>query len=68
MMTNFFDMIGQIFNFIGDFLMMFVNFFVAIARAMIYVNTVLTYMPGYIKIFITLFISISIVLMILNRG
>lgn len=67
-MTNFFDMIGQIFNFIGDMLMMFVQFFVSIGRALLYVNTVMTFIPGYIKLFMTLFISISIVLLILNRG
>ena len=67
-MTNFFDMIGQIFNFFGDFLMMFVQFFISIGRAVVYVSNVISFLPDYLKIFIPLFIAVSIVLLVLNRG
>lgn len=67
-MSNFFEAISKLFEFIAGPLGMLSEVFVTIGKGFVYMTAAVSYLPDYILPIASMIIAIAIVLNIFNRG
>lgn len=67
-MSGLFDTLSNIANFFSDAIELITSFFKIAVNGLTYLTGSVSYVPEYLRQYIMLFIGISIVLLIINRG
>nr|WP_303038095.1 hypothetical protein [Enterocloster clostridioformis] len=71
-MFNFFqsiaDTIGMIIDYVISLIQMVLFFITSIPKAVAYIGAIVLYLPVFLRAFVLLFISIAVILQIMNKG
>lgn len=67
-MSGLFDTLSNIANFFSDAIELITSFFRVAVNGLTYLTGSVSYLPSYVRDYIFLFIGISIVLLVINRG
>ena len=62
------DLITTIVGYVVDFFTSLIVVVVRAVQAMVYVVTVVGYLPAYVKVFILAMIGVSLILFFINKG
>lgn len=67
-MFDFFEVLGGFVDTILDAVELITRYFELAASAVIYIVTIIEGMPNYISFFLSVMVSLTVILMIINRG